>query len=159
MSKLEREESSEENLKVKFIIIPKLLKFNNKKFHEIIMNCKDTLEGLEIKDDLENTGTAKFLQDGLKQLKALKRLKVFDLQRVGVIKGAHPSLESIEMQCAYYMEPRMSQEDLIDIFMDKNPGFTLIFRKFKFHSLTEEKALKVLEAFPDKMLKIETELK
>ena len=159
MSKLEKEKDSTENLKVKYIIIPKLLKFNNKKFHDIIMNCKETLEGLEIKDDLESQGTVKFLQDGLKHMKALKRLKVFDLQRVSVIKGAHPSLESIEMQCAYYMEPRMSQEDLIDIFMDKNPGFTLIFRKFKFHILTEEKALKVLEAFPDKMLKIETELK
>jgi hypothetical protein len=43
------------------------------------MSCKETLEGLEIKDDLENQGTAKFLQDGLKHLKALKRLKVFDL--------------------------------------------------------------------------------
>lgn len=58
MSKLEKERGSEENLKVKYIVIPKLLKFSNKNFHDVIMNCKETLEGLEIKDDLENQGTA-----------------------------------------------------------------------------------------------------
>jgi hypothetical protein len=51
MSKLEKEVRSAEKLKVKSIVIP-LMNFNKQIFHTVLMNCKETLECLEIKNDL-----------------------------------------------------------------------------------------------------------
>ena len=74
------------------------MKFNKKIFHDVIINCKETLKYLEILNDPDgNNYTTRFLQNGIKHLKALKELKVLNLKRVVVIKGKHPSLKSIEM--------------------------------------------------------------
>jgi len=52
------------------------------------MNCKETLECLEIKNEINgNDYTTRFLQNGLKHLKALKELKVLDMKKVIVIMG------------------------------------------------------------------------
>ena len=78
---------SAEKLKVKSIIIP-LMNFNKEIFHTVLMNCKETLECLEIKNELNgNDYTTRFLQNGLKHLKALKELKVLDMKKVIVIMG------------------------------------------------------------------------
>ena len=87
MSKIEREVRSAEKLKVKSIIIP-LMNFNKQIFHTVLMNCKETLECLEIKNELNGKYyTTKFLHNGLKHLKALKELKVHDMKKVIVIVG------------------------------------------------------------------------
>ena len=95
------------------------------------------MEELEIKDDGQQNGAQLFLKNHIMQFKKLKRLKIIDLQNFNILKEEFSSLERVEMQCAYYMEPRMRPKDIEEIFKNKKPGFTLVFKKFKFHALTE----------------------
>ncbi len=107
LSSLKSEERGIE-LKLKYLSLSKLITFNNPDLHDIIAGCKNTLESLEVKDDLKENGTVFFLKMHLPTFTFLKRLKVLDLSAYSVIRPAHPSLESLEMQCAYYIERRMT---------------------------------------------------